>query len=86
MISQLQEKSSSWTSEVADMLHIVQAIKKSQCGLNIFPQPGFLPFHTSPDSVTSSLFYSTAPPLLLHISPFHVVCSFHNHIPLLPTC
>lgn len=49
--------------------------KKTQHGLNIFSQPDFYPFHTSPDSVTSSPFYSTAFPPFLRIFLFHVVFS-----------
>lgn len=70
------------------MLHIVRAIKTTQCGLNILQPPGSLPFHTSPDSVTSSLFYSAAS-LLCSISPRFTLCVQKcrcSHSIIIPSC
>lgn len=67
---------------MADTPHIVQAIKTTQCGLNIFQHACFPPFFTRP--LTSFLLYSMAsPPCLPCFALFAKKCkvkSFNNHI------
>lgn len=57
------------------------------CGLNILLQQCLLPFYTSPDSVTSSLLYSTVSSPLLHssllcIASWEMCDVVYEHMPI----